>query len=556
MRGQRGRGKWCLLFESYDLELAALDVRLRNILGRQGDADALARSDEQLVAAVDRKLSFDKLAATEWLEPLCPRLATACLVEDTFARSSRLTPMKRLGCFVLAMLVSCGSSPAPVVAPVAAAKPAAATPVVRAKPAEASKSIIPDTAAGHTMAAWLDAFNSGDVARMDEFADRYKDPMRRWITRLRERTGGFDAVAIQKSEPRSITFVVKEKASTAQQIGFLRVADGDPALIEIFTFVEVPPGMTAADVRTEIDADTPRRIVDATAKTLNAQYVYPALAKKMAQALHEHLEHGDNKAIATGPELAFVLTHQLQEVSRDRHVRVEWQARTPPPRGGETDDDLRQEKEELERIKCGFVNIERLEGNIGFMKVNTFGRVDVCGAKATEAFAALSDVDAIIFDLRDNGGGRPEMITYVESYLFAKRTHIYDMYDREDNTTTPTWTNPDVPGKKLATQPVYVLTAARTFSGAEAFAYDLQSAKRATIVGEVTGGGAHPTHPVPLDAHFVLMVPSARPINVVTKTDWEGTGVQPDVKVPAAQALDTAKQLAADKVAKLRAARK
>lgn len=466
--------------------------------------------------------------------------------------------MKGLACFVLAVSVSCGSSrpaPAPAAAPVAVANPAAAAPVAVAKPAEPSKPIIPDTAAGHTMAAWLDAFNSGDVARMYEFAERYKDPMRRWITNLREKTGGFDAVAIEKSEPRSITFVVKEKASTAQQIGFLRVADGDPAIIESFTLIAVPPGMTAADIRTEIDADTPRRIVDAVGQTLNAQYVYPALAKKMAQALHEHLERGDDQAIVTGPELAFALTHQLQEVSHDRHVRVEWQARTAPPGEGGRDDDFREEKERLERIKCGFVNIERLDGNIGYMKFDMFGRVDVCGAKATEAFAALGDVDAMIFDLRDNGGGWPQMVTYVESYLFAKRTHVYDMYDRNDNKTTPTWTNPDVPGKKLATQPVYVLTAARTFSGAEAFAYDLQSAKRATIVGEVTGGGAHPTHPVRLDAHFVLAVPSARPINVVTKTDWEGTGVQPDVKVPADQALDKAKQLAAEKLAKLHAAR-
>ncbi|MEO8700050.1 MAG: S41 family peptidase [Kofleriaceae bacterium] len=461
--------------------------------------------------------------------------------------------MKGVACLV-AVLVSCGSSPPPEPPPAAA--PPAVAPVAVAKPAEPTQPIIPDTPAGRTMTAWLDAFNSGDVARMYEFADRHKDPMRAWITNLRERTGGFDPVEIEQSQPRSITLVVKEKTSTAQQIGFLRVADGDPAIMEIFTFVDVPPGMTAADIRTEIDADTPRRIVDAIGKTLNAQYVYPALAKKMAQALHAHLEHGDDQAIATGPELAFVLTHLLQEVGRDRHLRVEWQARAAPPGGDEpNDDDLRQEKEQLERIKCGFVNVERLAGNIGYMKFDMFGRVDVCGAKATEAFAALGDVDAIIFDLRDNGGGWPQMVTYVESYLFAKRTHIYDMYDRQDNKTTPGWTNADVPGKKLATQPVYVLTAARTFSAAEAFAYDLQSAKRATIEGEVTGGGAHPTHPVPLDAHFVLMVPSARPINVVTKTDWEGTGVQPDVKVPADQALDKAKQLAADKLAKLRAAR-
>lgn len=178
--------------------------------------------------------------------------------------------MKELGCFVLALSVSCGSSPAPTPppapAPIATTKQPGVAPVAVAKPAEPSKPVIPDTAAGHTLAAWLDAFNSGDAARMNELADRYKDPMRRWITDFRERTGGFDLVAIETSEPRSLTFVVKEKASTAQQIGFLRVADGDPAVIEIFTFVAVPPGMTAADIRTEIDADTPTHIFDASAR--------------------------------------------------------------------------------------------------------------------------------------------------------------------------------------------------------------------------------------------------------------------------------------------------
>ncbi len=467
--------------------------------------------------------------------------------------------MKGLGRFVLAMSMSCGSSRPPAMAPaapIAVATSAAATPVTVAKPAEPSKPIIPDTAAGHTMAAWLDAFNSGDAARMKQFVARYKDPMGFRIVNFREETGGFDLVAIGKSEPSSITFVVKEKASATEEIGWLRVADGDPAVIESFTLVVIPPGKTAADIRTEIDAETPARIVNAISKALNASYVYPALAKEMEEALREHLEHGDDKAITMGPDLASALTHQLQEVSHDRHVRVEWLARTAPPGSGEPNDEDKREKEQLERMNCGFVKTERLDGNIGYMRLDVFGPAPLCGAKATEAFAALGDVDAIIFDLRDNGGGAPDMVTYVESYLFAKRTHIDDIYTRDDNKTTPSWTNPDVPGKKLATQPVYVLTAARTFSGAEAFAYDLQSAKRATIVGEVTGGGAHPSRPILLDDHFTIRVPFARAINPATKTDWEGTGVRPDAEVPAAQALDKAKQLAADKLAKLRAARK
>lgn len=465
--------------------------------------------------------------------------------------------MKALCYFMLAASVSCGSSTPRAQAragtPVSVATSAAAAPVAVARPVEPAKPVIPDTAAGHTLAAWLDAFNSGDAVRIKEYVERYDDPTGPWIANVRERTGGFDLIAIEKSEPRNITFVVQEKATPTQSIGWLRVADGDPAVIESFTLVAIPPGQTAADIHPEIDAEKPARLVDAIAKTLNDSYVYPALAKKMEQSLRQHLDRGDDKAIAMGPELASELTRQLQEVSHDRHVRVEWQAQ-PPPQGGEPSaDDKARMKAQLDQMNCGFVKAERLAGNIGYIKLDVFAPVDVCGTTATAAFAALGDVDAVIFDLRGNGGGWPEMVTYVESYLFAKRTHIYDMYTRDDNKTTPTWTNPGVPGKKLATQPVYVLTSARTFSGAEAFAYDLQNAKRATIVGEVTGGGAHPTHPVPLDDHFVIMVPSARTINVVTKTDWEGTGVQPDVKVPADQALDKAKELAA---AKLHPARK
>lgn len=412
-------------------------------------------------------------------------------------------------------------------------------------------SAIPDTAAGRTLRAWLDAFNSGDPARMTEFVERYKDPEGLRIINDRARTGGFALVAIEHSEPRKLTFVVQENATETPTIGWLRVADGDPAAIESFTLVPIPHGKAAADIHPEIDAATKTRIVEAAARALDVAYVYPALAKQMGQALRQHLANGDDDAITHGPDFAVALTHQLEEVGHDRHVRLEWQAQAPPLDSHDpTPEDQARMKQELENMNCGFSKTERLDGNLGYVKLDVFGPADICGASATAAFAALGDVDAVIFDLRDNGGGFPDMITYVESYLFAKRTHIYDMFDRVENKATPVWTNPNVPGKKLPTQPVYVLTAKRTFSGAEAFAYDLQTTKRATIIGEATGGGAHPTGPVPLDEHFVLMVPSSRPINAVTKTDWEGTGVKPDIEVPAAEALAKAQQLAA---AKLRA---
>lgn len=133
------------------------------------------------------------------------------------------------------------------------------------------------------------------------------------------------------------------------------------------------------------------------------------------------------------------------------------------------------------------------------------------------------------------------MVAFVSSYLFDKKTHLNDIYSRAENRTEEFWTRDNVPGKKFGGEkPIYVLTAKYTFSGAEEFSYNLQNLKRATIIGEVTGGGAHPVNGQPINNDFMIGVPFARAINPITKTNWEGTGVKPDIEVPAAQALKTA----------------
>jgi C-terminal processing protease CtpA/Prc len=157
-------------------------------------------------------------------------------------------------------------------------------------------------------------------------------------------------------------------------------------------------------------------------------------------------------------------------------------------------------------------------------------------------------VDAIIFDLRDNGGGDPKMVAYISTYLFGERTHLNDLYNRKQDTTEEYWTLPDLPGKRLTGKPAFVLTSKRTFSGGEEFTYNLKNLKRATIIGETTGGGAHPVSGHRIDDHFTIGVPFAKAVNPITKTNWEGTGVEPDVKVPAAEALDVAKKMAAEQI--------
>ena len=202
----------------------------------------------------------------------------------------------------------------------------------------------------------------------------------------------------------------------------------------------------------------------------------------------------------------------------------------------------------MEQINCGFVKVEELAGNVGYVKFNMFADPEVCGPTATAAMNFVANSDALIVDLRDNGGGDPKMVAYICSYLFSKRTHLNDLWTRKTNATEEFWTS-DVPGRRLADdRPVYVLTSRRTFSGAEEFTYNLKNLKRATIVGETTGGGANPGGPERVGEHFELFVPSGRAINPITKTNWEGTGVEPDVQVAEADALGTAHAMALEKI--------
>jgi C-terminal processing protease CtpA/Prc len=190
-------------------------------------------------------------------------------------------------------------------------------------------------------------------------------------------------------------------------------------------------------------------------------------------------------------------------------------------------------------INCGFERAEHLPPNIGYLKFNTFADVAVCAPTAIAAMNFVADSDALILDLRDNNGGG-EMASLIASYLFPAPTHLMDNYDRSSNTTVQDWTWAYVPGKRFVGKPVFVLTSSATFSAAEAFSYALQTVKRATLVGEATGGGAHMVKQRRIDEHFTLVVPFARSISPITHTNWEGTGVEPDVKVPAAEALTEA----------------
>jgi retinol-binding protein 3 len=336
-----------------------------------------------------------------------------------------------------------------------------------------------------------------------------------------------------------------------------------PAVGLLTLIVAAPPAETRAQFLRSpnepdltIDAATRARVVEGLVKQLDAGYVFPETAKKMGADLRAKLAEHAYDNVTSAKAFATVLTKDLQAISHDKHLRVTHSFETLPP---ETIDkepppaEMEKMRRFLRTRNFGFEKVERLEGNIGYLDLRNFMPADMAGDTAAAAMAFLANTDALIIDLRKNGGGSPDMVALFCSYLFpaAPVVHLNDLYFRPENTTHQWWTQAYVPGKRYVDKNVYVLTSHRTFSAAEECTYNLKSLKRATIVGETTGGGAHPGGPRRLDDHFEVFVPMGRAINPITKTNWEGTGVQPDIAVPADLALKTAYLAALDKVATL-----
>ena len=415
-----------------------------------------------------------------------------------------------------------------------------------------AQATIPDTPAGRVLRAWLEAFNSGDQAVMENYVKTY-DPKGSadFMMKFRRQTGGFDLLDIESSEPKLIKFRVKEKGSPTVAIGSIQVGDAQPPTVENLGLRAIPPGAVVENIK--LDAAARQRVLDGVEAALKEYYVYPETAQKMNDALRDQQKKGGYDAVTDGDAFAAVLTKDLEDVSHDKHLHVNYSPYKIPEEDkdkGPTAEEKARQRKQMERSNCGFDKVEILEGNIGYLKFDFFADPDECGPTAIAAMNFLAHVDAIIFDLRENGGGDPRMVAFVSTYLFDNPTHLNDLYDRKKDETTQYWTLPYVPGTRLADTPAFVLTSKGTFSGAEEFAYNLKNLKRATIIGETTGGGAHPVSGHRIDDHFMIGVPFARAVNPISKTNWEGTGVAPDVEAKAADALDVAKKMASSKVEK------
>lgn len=294
----------------------------------------------------------------------------------------------------------------------------------------------------------------------------------------------------------------------------------------------------------QIDASMRTAVIENLIRELNDGYVFAETAKKMETDLRERIKNKEYDSVTSSQAFAQKLTTDLQAISKDKHLRVRFSFDPLPQRGDRHEpsaEEIAQRAALMKRANYGFDRAERMDGNIGYIELRGFFDPEAGAETVAAAMTMVANTDALIFDLRQNGGGSPAMVALVCSYLFGdKPVHLNDLYFRPANRTEEFWTKPVVPGRKFLDKDVYVLTSSRTFSGGEEFANNLKVLKRATIVGETTGGGANPGGMVRLNDHFGVFVPTGRAINPITKTNWEGVGVEPDIKVPKEQALKVA----------------
>lgn len=300
----------------------------------------------------------------------------------------------------------------------------------------------------------------------------------------------------------------------------------------------VPGGTVRA-----VPVDEQHAVVERAIDVLRDRYVFPETATRMGDSLAADLAAGVYARPLAPDSFAAHLSGRIRSLAGDQHLWVMPQAETE----GETADEdaLAEEHEErlrrLARTNFGLPDAGVLPGNVGYLNIRQFVDPALAADALASAMRRLNEVDALILDVRQSSGGSPQMVALLASYLFDPApVHLFDLYLRPADHTEEFWTAPDLPSPRLVEQPVYVLTAASTFSAGEGLAYVLKHLGRATVIGETTAGGANPGGFHRLNPRFVMFVAEGRVSSPVTDSNWEGTGVSPDVETEAGRALDTA----------------
>ena len=299
------------------------------------------------------------------------------------------------------------------------------------------------------------------------------------------------------------------------------------------TSVVIAAGTSAQQDSPMLDETSRRVFVEQAGKMLKERYVFPDVADQAARAIEAALNKGSYRDLDQPGAFAQRVTEDLRAVAKDKHLSV----RAPGvPVGAQPANPIRAEG--------GVTRADILDGNVGYIEIIGFPGPDAFNGPVDRAMTALQKTRALIVDVRRNGGGSPVTVSYLVSYFIrsGERVHINSFITR--NAGTETFRSQDFWSEttpvSFAGKPVFVLTSGRTFSGGEEFAYDMQVMKLAKTVGETTGGGANPGGTVRVASGLMMFIPNGRAQNPITKTNWEGVGVVPDVAVPSQNALKVA----------------
>ncbi|WP_423146083.1 S41 family peptidase [Rubrolithibacter danxiaensis] len=293
-----------------------------------------------------------------------------------------------------------------------------------------------------------------------------------------------------------------------------------------------------------------KETIDNTLKIIHEKYVFPEVAGKMENHIRKLEAKNVYRSITDGNEFAKRLTQDLRDISKDLHLNMNYSEELIPEEAEREIMSIPASEREgfgrmLKHTNYGLRKLDVLKGNIGYIDVDIFCDPAFSGDTYAAAMNYIAHTDALIIDLRNCvGSSSPDAIPFLCSYFFESPVHLTDWYWRKGNSTKQSWTYAYVPGKKYLNKPVYILISRNTFSGAEELAYDLKNLKRATIIGERTGGGANPGGYVRVNDHFNMFIPIGKAINPITKTNWEGVGVEPDSAINPRLALYKARQLA------------
>lgn len=296
--------------------------------------------------------------------------------------------------------------------------------------------------------------------------------------------------------------------------------------------------------------------VDMLVATLNGRYIFPDKAKQMEALLRHRQQEGKYDGITDGEQLAKQLTADLQEVTPDKHMVVEFDPglELPNDNGARPPPESKAQWEQRNNfVMRGIMRhmaqrdveeVDHLGSNIGYVKITGFPPPFLVAEKYAAAMDELADTDGLILDLRHNRGGGPPSVALLVSYFVDQRIRVNDVWDRVTGITTQHWTEDKLDGKRYGSKkPVLILVGPGTMSAGEDFAYTMQALKRATVIGEPTWGGANPARPYRLGDNFYAVIPGRRTISPITKTNWEGVGVIPDIAATPDQALAVAKDL-------------